>query len=55
MKTRDDFFNDWLNSDNVIKTNDNEYITQCTQYSIKFTKVAILDYYFKNYDTKNNY
>lgn len=42
-------FQDWLNSDNVIKTGENEYKTQCSQYTIPMTLLELKKYYLKEF------
>ena len=42
-------FLDWINSDNVIKTGENEYKTQDSQYRIKLTRKQAYAYFKKEF------
>ena len=42
-------FNEWIESDNVIKTKENTYRTQCNQYAVARTKSDLLSYFIKEY------
>ena len=42
-------FSDWLQSDNVIKTNVNEFTFQCSQYSIRMTLFKMYRYFIREY------
>lgn len=44
----DEEFNDWLNSDNVVKTKEG-YVTQCTLYRKTFTLDKLREYFNKEY------
>jgi len=40
---------DWINSDNVVKIDIDQYVTQCTQYNRKFTYNELDSYFIKEY------
>ena len=42
-------FEDWKNGDDVVKTGDDEYTTQCTQYGKTFSLEELKDYYYKEF------
>jgi len=42
-------FLDWKHSDNVIKTNNGIYITQCSQFKLRMTQQELYNYYTKEY------
>jgi len=42
-------FLNWLKSDNVIKISVNEYLSQCSQYSISMTRKQAYIYFKKEY------
>ncbi|HEY6143693.1 MAG TPA: hypothetical protein VIV55_09815 [Flavobacterium sp.] len=42
-------FDEWLNSDNVFKSGEDEYKTQCTQYKKSFSYDELLEYFLKEY------
>jgi intracellular sulfur oxidation DsrE/DsrF family protein len=44
-----DRFLDWLESDNVVKSGENEYKTQCTQYKKVFDYDELLEYFINEY------
>jgi hypothetical protein len=42
-------FLDWVDSDNVVKSHDHYYKTQCSQYRISFTFGELRKYFYKEY------
>ena len=44
-------FTNWLESDNVIRTSDDGYRTQCTLYKKEFTYSEVMKYFLKEYGT----
>ena len=44
-------FIEWLNSDNVIKQDNNTYLEQTTQYRKLFTYNEIFKFFIKEYST----
>jgi len=44
-----DDFKLWIKSDDVVKTGKDEYKTQCTLYSKKFTRAELKNYFKKEY------
>jgi hypothetical protein len=44
-------FKEWIESDNVVKVNDNEYRTQCTLYRKGFTYDGLFAYFKREYLT----
>jgi hypothetical protein len=47
-KNNKDFI-DWINSDNVVKLDENTYVTQCNLYRIKFDIDSLFAYFKKEY------
>jgi hypothetical protein len=47
MSKRYKRFLKWLKSDNVIKTDKNQFRTQCSQYTILFTRKSLWEYYVR--------
>lgn len=45
----DNEFNEWLNSDNVIKLENGLYIEQLTQYQKVFTLYELKRYFYKEF------
>ena len=45
----DQKFHEWVESDNVVRCNDGNYITQCSQYTWIFTQDELADYFYKEY------
>lgn len=42
-------FEEWKNSDNVVKTGPDEYRTQCSQYRPSFSLEELKEYFRKEY------
>jgi len=42
---------DWINDGNVVKTGENSYIEQTTQWRAVFTKQELIEFYIHEYET----
>lgn len=45
----DNEFNEWLNSDNVVKLSNGLYVEQVTQYKKAFTLYELKRYFYKEF------